>query len=127
MRNRAPTMGILSPSRDERIPPSPYFNGRASGWRIKERTLVRSIRGSKHLLRHPPAIAFDANAYERLRPWFDDVRVEDRESGLAHLIPATEFDEHSNKLDRGFGLQFYVELDFWMQERIVGHQFKMTM
>jgi hypothetical protein len=64
------------------------------GWRLDGRTLVRSIDGSRHLLRHPRAIAFDADAYEELRDRFNDLAVFDREAGITYRTWAHNFDLH---------------------------------
>lgn len=124
----APTKGILPrPSREQEPPPPPWFNGRPSGWRVEDRVLRRTIAGSKHLLRCPPAISFDAHAYVRLRPCFDHIEVTDREGGLVYTIAAAEFDRLAERLDRGHGIQLFVRLEEWTVEPLEGHQLALTL
>lgn len=108
----ASTAPILSHGPDGRHRRPARYGGRAI-WAVENRVLDRTILGSKHLLREPPAIAFDAHEYSRLRPQFDMIMVRDRESGLVYSLTADEFDRLRQRLDRGHGLQFYVELCHW--------------
>jgi len=89
----------------------PQRNGYA--WGVDRGRLERNIYGSRHLLRQPPAIAFDATEYERLRREFDRIEVKDRESGIIYRIAASDFDAERELLDRGYGLQYYVRLEYW--------------
>ena len=100
----------------------PAFNGKPRAWSIKDRVLVRRVRGSKQLLRHPPGICYDANWYSQLRPYFDELRTEDYEGGWVYTISAVEFDDHRELLNRGYGQQFLVQLEHWQREQRNGHQ-----
>jgi len=91
------------------------------------RVLRRIIRGSKHLLRQPPAISFDADWYCRYRRHFDSIVVEDVESGIIYSIDGADFDRLKERLDRGHGLQDYVRLGYWHQERAEGHQLALAL
>jgi len=103
------TNAIIAEHRTSRIA---RFDGRVA-WVIDGRVLRRTIDGSRHLLRQPPAIAFDAAEYQRLRREFDRIAVKDRESGIIYRITASDFDAKRELLDRGYGLQYYVCLEHW--------------
>lgn len=91
------------------------------GWRIEGRTLSRTIR-DKHQLHTPPALAYDAAEYDRLRPDIDDLRVDNAESGGRFTISAAAFANCREFLDRGYGPQWFVRLEHWTQEPLPGHQ-----
>ena len=103
---------------------SPPKNGCVNrlGWRLQSGALVRVIRGTKHLLRIPPAISFDAAEYDRLRANIETLRVDDAESGWRYSISAPAFDAHRQFLDRGFGAQWCARLERWTREPLPGHQ-----
>ena len=108
MRSTAPR-AIIAPS----PAPSDLRVAARLGWRIEARILRRDIRGSKHLLRQPPALAFDAWTFQRLRAHFDGIEVQDTEEGVVYRIGAHDFDRFAERLDRGHGLQDYVRLEHW--------------
>jgi hypothetical protein len=103
------TNAIIAEHRTSRVA---RFDGRVA-WVVDCRALRRTIDGSRHLLRCPPGIAFDATEYERLRGEFDRIEVKDRESGIIFRITASEFDARRELLDRGYGRQYYVRLEHW--------------
>lgn len=103
-------------------PPDVFTLAARLGWRVEGRVLRRTIRGSRHLLREPPALAFDADTFQRLRPAFDIVEVLDREAGILYRIDAEDFDRFKERLDRGHGLQDFVRLQHWRREMAEGHQ-----
>ena len=73
----------------------------------------KSIAGSKHLLKAPPAIALDADSYDGLRENFRTIKVTDRETGRTYVISADEFDRFKVQMDRGYGRQYFVPLGNW--------------
>lgn len=83
------------------------------GWQLNNRTLFRELNGSMHLLKVPPAIAFDAARYDDLRSGFDSIRVFDRESGETYACQAATFDRHRALCERGFGRQYFMALSRW--------------
>jgi hypothetical protein len=83
---------------------------------IQNRTLIKEIRGSIHLLRKPPAIAIDANMYNRWRPYFDTIEIRDTETGRVYRISAKHFDYWRWELERGYGKQYAVALSRWKVE-----------
>ncbi len=83
------------------------------GWRLNGRTLYRDLDGSRHFLRVPPAIAFDAAAYDELRDDFDNIEVLDRSAGRRYRISADSFDAHRGIANRGFGIQYFVTFKHW--------------
>src|SRR5690242_5402210 len=83
------------------------------GWEIHDRTLRRTLDGSRHLLRQPAAIAFDAGEYDRYRAEFDRLEVFNRETGDMFTTDASTFDRGRLSFDRGFGRQYALVLDKW--------------
>jgi len=95
----------------------------AWGWSVENRTLKRTVKGSRQMLRQPtPSWAFDQDLYRQLRPRFDSIEINDRESGFAYTVDAARFDQQARKLDRGFGVQLAVPLTDWRCERRVNTQ-----
>lgn len=76
--------------------------------------LCKQIDGSRHFLRKPAGIAFDAAILQQaaelgaLRVW-----VKDRETGATYRATLDAFAEHGVKLDRGFGPQVCLPFTFW--------------
>jgi hypothetical protein len=80
--------------------------------------LKKQLDGSKHLLRKPPGIAFDADILEAAeRAGAVRVEVRDRETGITYRSTLADFWTHGVKLDRGFGLQVCLPFGFWLARR----------
>ena len=74
----------------------------------------KTIKGSLHILRCPPAIAIDAYAYEQeIKPTHERIEVLDIESNRAYTISIDSFERNKEELDRGHGRQVYARLRFW--------------
>lgn len=99
----------LSPSEEGGII---WVNGKPVA-RIENRSYIKTVSGSRHFLRVPPAIAFDADTWDAYRHLFDSVQVTDRDTLAIRSLTADQFDSKRFEIDRGFGRQYAVVLDAW--------------
>lgn len=77
----------------------------------------KTIKGSLHILRCPPAIAIDAEAYEQeIKPTHERIEVMDTESDKVYTISVDSFERNKEELDRGHGRQVYARLRYWVGE-----------
>jgi hypothetical protein len=90
-------------------------SGKAIG-KIRGDTFYKSIKGSRHMLRCPPAIALDlaglnqAEQASALR-----VVVTDTETGTQYRSTIAHIRQAGFELDRGYGRQLALELTGWIQ------------
>ena len=81
-------------------------------------TFVKSVIGSKHRLRQPPAWAIDARVFDNeVKPNATEILVFDKEAGLKYRTSIEEFDSLKKKLDRGFGKQYFLPIQYWTVEK----------
>jgi hypothetical protein len=106
-----------------------YSTGQKKPVKVDERvigyllngTFYKSVIGSKHRLRHPPAYAVDAEVFDsEIKPNASEIVVIDRETGIEYHVSVVAFDRFKEELDRGFGRQYYLTLSYW-QVRGSGH------
>ena len=77
-------------------------------------TLIKNVRGSRHFLRTPPAIAFDEVAIKAAEEAGATViQVNDLDSGLRYRASMPYFLVRSFEVDRGFGKQLALILIDW--------------
>jgi hypothetical protein len=95
-------------------------DGKGIGW-IEGITFYKPVRGSKHMLRYPPAWAIQADAYQQIIHRVSTIVILDDETDTAYRISTSDFERFKNKLDRGHGPQYYVELERWTTEEGSGH------
>jgi len=88
------------------------IKGRAIGW-IEGLIFYKSVIGSKHMLMFPPAWAIQAQAWEQVQHVVHAIEVHDRETGITYRISAADFEQFKVEIDRGWGRQYYVELEHW--------------
>ena len=80
--------------------------------------LKKQLDGSRHFMRKPAGIAFDAAILEAAeRAAVQVVWVRDRETGDTFTCQLADFTGHAVKLDRGFGLQYCLPFTFWRIRR----------
>jgi hypothetical protein len=92
-------------------------DGRIIG-HLEEHVFHKSVSGSKHKLRRPPAWAIDAGAFDEvIRPIAKVFRIEDKETGTVYEVSVAYFDQHKGEFDRGFGRQYFLPLARWNTER----------
>jgi hypothetical protein len=90
---------------------------RASGHvvgKVKGDTFYKTIDGSRHFLRVPPAICFDEKSLkEAEQAGAVHVAVTDRETGKAYHASIRFVWENGFKVNRGFGNQIALPFDKW--------------
>ncbi len=77
-------------------------------------TLRKKIKGSKHLLRIPPAISFDLKSFhDAYKAGAKNVAVTDVETGDTYMASMLDVYAEGHIIDRGYGKQIYLDLDKW--------------
>jgi len=92
-----------------------YVNGRVVG-HVRGNVFYKNIRGSKHLLKKPPAIACDvaslAQAEQYGAVWVD---VCDTETRIHYRASLAHIRQKGKQFNRGYGEQIYLLLEGWMK------------
>lgn len=84
---------------------------------IRNRTLYRRFRGTKHLLRKPPALCIEAEPYRKARELFDRLEWRDLETGRTYTCDAKHFDRYAFEIQRGeYPVQLALPLRYWTVE-----------
>ncbi len=92
----------------------PIFVGCKVVAEVRGDTLKKSIKGSAHILRYPPAIAFDISSLKQAQlVGAKYVRVIDKESGDVYFSTMENIWENGVEFNRGCGDQIYLTLDRW--------------
>jgi hypothetical protein len=93
--------------------------------KVKGDTFYKTIEGSRHFLRVPPAICFDEQSLrEAERAGAVHVSVTDRETGKAYLASIRLVWDSGFKVNRGFGNQIALPFDKW---RIAGEPLQLVL
>lgn len=75
---------------------------------------IKSVKGSRHKLRCPPAWAIDAEAFDsEIKPNATEIAVIDKETGLEYQCSVETFVRHSFRFNRGFADQYALPLHLW--------------
>ena len=81
---------------------------------IEGQVFRKNIKGSKHLLRKPRAIAIDVYAYdEDIATACECIEVKDQETGITYVSTIENFNRYRIKLDRRHGQQYALPLGYW--------------
>jgi hypothetical protein len=81
---------------------------------IVDGVLTKTVDGSRHFLKNPPAIAIDAGAIaEAERLGVEQIAVTDRESGITYRATLAELYAHGWRFNRGYGAQIALRLTRW--------------
>ena len=84
---------------------------------LSDNRFTKPVIASKHKLRCPPAWAIDAEAFDReVKPNATDIVIIDKETGTKYHASIETFMRHSFKLNRGFGEQWAMPIQFWQVE-----------
>jgi len=76
--------------------------------------LRKRIRGHRHMLRRPPAIAFAVEAIEQaLALGAERIEVFDMDGGRRYAVSMSDFLRHGVEFDRGHGRQIFLRLGLW--------------
>jgi len=83
---------------------------------LQDHTFIKRVRGSKHMLRKPPAWCISKQAFcEEVLPSVESIIVEDVETGLIYECLTKVFAEHAFEIQRGnFEPQLALGLRFWI-------------
>lgn len=82
---------------------------------------LKPVVGSKHQLREPPAWAIDADAFDEwVKPNAREIIVTDTEAKIRYRVSVETFDKLKVELDRGFGRQYFLTLNYWTKEKYNG-------
>ena len=88
-------------------------DGKVIGW-LSGEVFYKSVIGSKHRLRKPPAWAIDAEAFDaEIRPSATEIVVIDKETGTEFHASVEIFGRHSFRFNRGFFDQYGLPLQYW--------------
>jgi len=81
-------------------------------------TLHRVARASKHLLRRPPAWAFETGILKLAQQLgATQVEVTDAETGTTYVAPLARFWTQGIPLSRGWGEQVALTLNHWRRQQ----------
>ncbi len=81
---------------------------------IDGQVLWKRVAASRHMLRQPPAWAWDKAALtEALRRRVTHCRIEDTDTGRAYVAPLAFFWTKGFEFDRGHGEQVGLALGYW--------------
>ena len=96
---------------------TPIYVGSKVVGKVEDNTFYKSIHGSRHLLRRPPAIAFDISSIldaESVGATY--AKVTDLDSGHSYHAPIKKIIEKGFNLNRGFGDQIALLLSEWRRD-----------
>lgn len=93
-------------------------SGKHAGCTVQNDVLYRTARSSKHLLRKPPAWAFERHILEKARRMgATQVLVEDADTKTVYTAPLSAFDLYGITIQRGYGEQVALPLLRWQVHR----------
>ena len=96
-----------------------HVSGKMVGW-VESNTFYKKIQGSKHLLKKPPAIAFDTISIQiAIQYGADRIRVLDKETDIVYSCVMRDFELNQFSIDRGYGRQVAMVLNKWEKSRRV--------
>jgi hypothetical protein len=90
-----------------------YIAGKIVGY-VANDTFYKRFAGSKHMLRKPPAIAFDVSSLEQAKAaGAEVVKVTDKETGITYTATILHIFAKGKKFNRGYGEQIYLAMNGW--------------
>lgn len=94
---------------------------------VKGKVFAKRIRGSKHLLKHPPAISFDVTSLQDAEALgARTIKVVDIETNEVYVTPFARIWEEGIPINRGYGNQLALVLSYWdIYKKGVVHQLKL--
>jgi len=97
---------------------TPIYIGNKVVGKVKGDVFYKFIRGSKHILKKPPAIAFDIDSLiQAERAGAVWVQITDCESRTIYRATIRHIREKGGELDRGFGRQIFLPMNGWIKSR----------
>jgi hypothetical protein len=107
--NRHRTKKIFLDSKSTRI-----YVGRQAVGHVQDGTFFKTVRGSRHFLRKPRAIAFDLSTlFDAIDAGAAMVEVTDSESGKVYTARIDDILRDGKRFDRGYGKQIFYLLSRW--------------
>lgn len=84
---------------------------------VSGNTFIKNVHGNKHFLRTPPAIAFDVEALDNaIEAGATIVMVHDLDTQKDYYATIRMINSNGFKLDRGFGKQIALPIEYWERE-----------
>ena len=84
---------------------------------LEHDAFFKPVQGSKHQLRCPPAWAIDASAFDdQVKVLATRIVIVDRETNTKYHTSVETFDRLKRTLNRGFGKQYFLTLNYWQVE-----------
>lgn len=105
---------------------TPIYAGSKPVGTVADGVFKKRICGSKHLLRQPPAIAFDLQSLKDAEAagamW---VEVTDAESGRVYRAAMAAIWAEGKPFNRGHGPQWYLALGYWNRPAVSPAQLRL--
>ena len=90
---------------------------------LSDNKFIKHVKGSKHILRHPPAIAIDTGAFDiEIRPNATEIIVIDTETSHEYYCSTDTFTRHYFKFNRGYGEQYACPINYFKEKGNGHHQ-----
>jgi hypothetical protein len=84
---------------------------------LDTKTFTRRLHSSRHFLKTPPAICFQDSIIKQIKDLgCQSIKVIDSDSGDFYEVDFTTFQEKSILVNRGYGLQCALPLNYWNSE-----------
>lgn len=83
------------------------------GYEIVGEVLRKSAKGSKHMLRKPPAWGVQKEIIDHHRDQLKSIEITDTETNQVYTVEFANFCYKSFEQDRGFGTQYFLVLRHW--------------
>jgi hypothetical protein len=81
---------------------------------LRGKVFAKEVRGSRHFLRQPPAIALDAKSLEAVQQaGATRVEITDVETGRVYTATFAQLEKFGFQIDRGFGKQIAMRFPRW--------------
>lgn len=81
---------------------------------IVGKRLEKHCRSSSHMLRRPRGWCFDIESIEAAtRAGIDFVVIYDDDNGCRYTVSLSEFINHGEKINRGYGPQICLRVQYW--------------
>lgn len=94
---------------------------------LENRAFCRAISGKSGMLRTPRAWAIQAETFDHdLRGKCDRIMFTDTDTGKRYVTTFQIFDEHKQEMDRGFGRQYYLTLEYWNTPAMLQKQLELN-
>jgi len=75
------------------------------------------VNSQRHMLLLPPAWAIDADVWDEIKDTTHEIRLMDKVTRITYRVDAETFNHYKWELDRGYGRQYALLLEYWKGER----------